>query len=734
MTRILLGAALAASVAVAVVAAQQARGRTAADAGTIQGVVASEKGPEAGVWVIAETDDLQTKFRKIVVTDDRGRYLLPELPEARFRLWVRGYGLLDSAPVTGGPGDTLNLSVTIARTPQEAAKVYPANYWASLLEPPRPSEFPGTGPAGNGISTQMRTQAHWLNTVKACERCHQIGSAITRTIPDRDHFPSSAAAWDDRVQRSQRGAEMNAFMTRFGRERGLAMFADWTDRIAAGEVPPAPPRPKGVERNVVITMWNWDDELGLVHDEVSTDRRNPRLNANGLVYGVDWTNDWFLIADPVKHTTRRLKVPVRADRSAMSGLRQTGFKPYRYFGDRAVWDNPAGPHNPMLDAKGRVWITTTIRPGTNPAWCQDGALNRFAAYFPMLRSGKQAAYFDPASQQFTLIDTCVGTHHLQFGEDANDTLFFSSPGGPALGWLNTRVFDATGDEKQANGWCPLVLDTNGDGRITRPWNEPQTDAGPLSEDMSGGAAQKRSAATPFNPKLDSRIDVGGSYGVVVSPTDGSVWASTDEVVPPGQIFRVTLGANPPETCVTERYMVPAEKAFRPRGIDVDRNGVVWTALAGSSAMASFDRRKCRTLKGAGTLGGRHCDEGWTIYPMPGVSYRGTDIGTDFAYYNWVDQFGAAGLGANVPIANGSGSDSLLALNPKNGQWVVLRVPYPMGFHSRGMDARIDDPNGGWKGRGLYSTYGADAAWHVEGGPKERGNLVKFQMRPDPLAR
>jgi hypothetical protein len=703
--------------------------------GVISGVVTSSHGPEAGVWVIAETDDLQTKFRKIVVTDDRGRYVVPELPEANYDVWVRGYGLADSVRVSGRPGQELPLQAVVARTPQEAAKVYPANYWASLLQPPARSEFPGTGPEGNGIGTTMRTQSHWLSTMKSCQRCHQIGSEATRTVPDRDRFESTTAAWDDRVQRGQRGAEMNAFMTRFGRARGLQMYADWSDRIAKGEVPPAPPRPQGVERNVVITMWNWGDNVGLVHDEMTTDRRNPRLNASGKVYATDWTNDFLLIADPVAHTSSRVKVPLRAPRSEVAGLRQSGFKPYRHFGDRAIWDNPGGTHNPMMDAAGRVWITTTIRGPQNPAWCRDGSLNTFAQYFPLATSGKQAGYFDPKTQRFTLIDTCVGTHHLQFAEDANNTLYFSSPGGPALGWLNTKIFDQTGDEKLANGWCPLVLDTNGDGRITKPWNEPALDsAGPLSEDMSGGGQRRQPRATSHNPKLDSRIDVGGGYGVIVNPVDGSVWVSTDEVVPPGQIFRVAPGKHPPESCVTERYMLPGERAFRPRGIDVDRNGVIWTALAGSAAMASFDRRKCKVLNGPRSRDGRHCDEGWTFYPEPGPTYKGTDIGTDFSYYNWVDQFDTLGLGANTPIANGSGSDSLLVLKPATGEWIVMRVPYPMGFHSRGVDGRIDDPNTGWKGRGVYSTYGADAAWHVEGGPNERGNLVKFQIRPDPLAR
>jgi hypothetical protein len=140
------------------------------------------------------------------------------------------------------------------------------------------------------------------------------------------------------------------------------------------------------------------------------------------------------------------------------------------------------------------------------------------------------------------------------------------------------------------------------------------------------------------------------------------------------------------------------------------------------------------LNGQKSADGRHCDEGWTFYKQPGPSFKGTNVGTEFNYFNWVDQFNTLGLGANTPIANGSGSDSLLVLNPGTKEWLVLRVPYPMGFHSRGMDGRIDDPNGGWKGRGVYATYGADAMWHIEGGPKEKNSLVKFQMRPDPLAR
>jgi len=630
---------------------------------------------------------------------------------------VRGYGLVDSKPVIAKTNQDLNLTAVLAKSSQEAGQVYPASYWASLIEPPKAGEFPGTGPTGNGINPSLKTQSDWISIIKSCERCHQLGTKITREIPDLEKFDSPVAAWAHRVQRGQRGSEMNAFITRFGRERALKMFADWSDRIAAGAVPQAPPRPSGIERNVVITMWNWGDQYGLIHDEISTDRRNPRLYANGPVYAVDWTNDWFLIADPINNTTSRLKIPTRADKSTMGGLRQVGFQPFRYFGNKPVWENPAGPHNPMYDATGRVWITTTIRGSANPAYCNEGSTNSFAQYYPLARSGKQAGYFDPKTQKFTLIDTCFGTHHLQFAEDADNTLYFSDPGGTAVGWINTKKYDQTGDEQASQGWCPTVIDTNGDGTITKPWNEPVAGSKP-------GA---------FDPKRDTRINV-GAYGIIVNPIDRTLWGATDEVEVPGQIFRLERGTNPPLTCKTERYMLPKERGYRPRGIDVDRNGVIWTALAGSAQLASFDRRKCKTFGGPAIADGRQCDEGWTFYNQPGPSYAGTDVGSEFNYYNWVDQFNTLGLGANVPIATGSGSDSLLVFRPETKQWVVLRVPYPMGFHSRGVDGRIDDPNAGWKGKAIWSTFATRAPFHVEGGKGTTSKIVKFQVRPNALAK
>ena len=154
----------------------------------IGGVVRGPNGPEAGVWVIAETADLPTKFAKIVVTDEQGRYLLPELTKANYRVWVRGYGLVDSPKVQGAPGKLLDLTAIPAPSSAAAAEYYPAIYWYSMLKVPDKSLFPGTGTQGNGMSTHLKSQAQWLDVLKTngCYTCHQLGNKATRACIEAD--------------------------------------------------------------------------------------------------------------------------------------------------------------------------------------------------------------------------------------------------------------------------------------------------------------------------------------------------------------------------------------------------------------------------------------------------------------------------------------------------------------------------------------------------------------------
>jgi hypothetical protein len=683
------------------------------------GVVASVRGPEAGVWVIAETTDLPTKFVKIVVTDDRGRYLVPGLPEANYSVWVRGYGLVDSVKVQGAPGKIVNLTAAVAPDAHAAAEYYPAIYWFSMLRVPDKSEFPGTGPKGNGIPENMKSQGQWLHLLKtdACWTCHQLGDKATREIPKGlGHFDSSTAAWARRLLAGQAGENMINGLSQLGPERALPMFADWTDRIAAGELPPVPPRPQGVERNVVITEWDWADPKAYLHDEIATDKRNPTLNANGLLYGAaELSADYLPVLDPVGNARSQVKVPVR-DPKTPSSAEDKVSAPSPYWGDEAIWHSQANVHNPMFDEKGRVWFTSRIRPRDNPAFCKEGSSHPSAKLFPLAGSGRQLAVYDPKTKQVTLINTCFGTHHLVFAEDANNTLWTSSGGGGgAVGWLNTRMFDETHNEEKSQGWTALILDTNGNGKRDA-YVEPDQ---------------------PVDPTKDKRI-AAAFYGVTVSPVDGSVWGTVLGF--PGAIVRLNPGSNPPATTLAELYELPWNNpnapvhGFSPRGLDIDRNGVVWTVI-GSGHLASFDRRKCRGPLNGPAATGQHCPEGWTLHQLPGPQLRGvTDSGSaEASYYDWVDQFDTFGLGKNVPIATGNGNDALLALLPDTGKFVVLRVPYPMGFYAKGMDGRIDDPQAGWKGKGIWATYGTRTPFHAEGGKGTTSKVLHFQLRPDPLA-
>ena len=202
----------------------------AVDADDLGGVVTSSKGPEAGVWVIATTGDLPTKFAKIVVTDDQGRYLIPDLPaNATYTVWVRGYGLVDSDKVQAKPGKQLDLTAKIAPSPKEAAQYYPAGYWLSLIHVPPKSDFPGTGvgAGGNGIATNIKSQADWIRQVKSggCTACHQLGTKHTRELsPGLGTFASSTEAWERRLQSGQAGLDMTGGIQRFGKDRALKMF------------------------------------------------------------------------------------------------------------------------------------------------------------------------------------------------------------------------------------------------------------------------------------------------------------------------------------------------------------------------------------------------------------------------------------------------------------------------------------------------------------------------------
>jgi hypothetical protein len=674
----------------------------------IGGVVTGPKGPEAGVWVIAETTDLPTRMIKSVVTDDQGRYVLPELPQAKYVVWARGYGLIDSAKTQSEPGKIVNITAIPAPTEAAAADYYPAIYWFSMLHIPEKSKFPGTGTGanGNGLPTFMKSQLQWTDQVKTngCYACHQLGNKATRTIPEAlGTFKNSTEAWERRVQSGQAMLGMAGALGRQEPKTSIANLANWTDRIAGGELPFAKPdRPQGLERNVVITQWDWADPKAYLHDQVSTDKRKPTVNAYGKHYGAtEESREYFPVFDPKTNTASTVNMPVR-DPNIESSKSAT-MAPSAYWGDEPIWDSRTNTHSLIMDERGDVWFTSKVGANENPAFCQGGD-NPSAKAFPLKTSNRGLAMFDTKTNTTKLIRTCYNTHHVVIGEDPDNTVW-TSAGGPqqgVIGWLNRRVYEETGDENKAQGWAPVVIDTNGNGKLD-DYVEPNQ--------ATDSTKDKRIAA--------------GLYGVGVNPADGTVWGAV--LGYPGYVLRFD-----PKTKLSEIYEPPFP-GFGPRGYDIDRNGISYVPLS-SGHLGAFDRRKCKgPLNGPQAAEGKLCPEGWTLTPFPGPQFRDVaESGSaEASYYTWVDQRNTSGLGENVPLATGNANESLMAL--VDGKWVNMRVPYPLGFFAKWIDGRIDDPNAGWKGRALWSTYGNRTPFHLETGKGTSPKIVKFQVRPDPLA-
>ena len=589
----------------------------------IGGTVTSPHGPEAGVWVIAETTDLPTKFAKIVVTDDAGRYVIPSLPAAKYKVWVRGYGLVDSPRVDGEPGKTLDLAATLAPTPAAAAKYYPGMYWYSMLRIPAADQFPGTGDEGNGIPPFLRTQGNWIDTVKnSCQSCHALGS--------------------------------------------------------------------------------------------STDKRHPTVNANGYIYGSpEESTDNVPVLDPVANKTWTVTHPYRPGTpSSLDEPKGTSV----FWGDDLIWDGHTSNHNLIFDENGLLWFAARSRGPDDPAYCRKGSDLPAAKVAPLETSVRQLSVFDPKTQQFNLIDTCFTTQHLYFGHDADNTLWTSagSPAAPVIGWLDTKKFLASHDAEASQGWSPMIVDVPGWGK-----------RGDYVE-----------VDQPIDPAKQKRV-LAGIYGVQPSPVDDTIWGQSMDVGfsrmdQPGYLVHFIPGPDPVHTGLTELFQ-PPPGSYGPRGTDVDTKGIVWTALS-SGHLASFDRSKCKApLTGPNAATGLQCVEGWTLYRFPGPQFEGVDASgsANHAYYVWVDRYNTFGLGENVPMAMTNGGEAITAL--VDGKFLQFHVPYPAGFFSKNVDGRIDDPNAGWKGRGLWTTNGTRTMFHNETGKGERPRVFHIQLRPDPLA-
>ena len=486
-----------------------------------------------------------------------------------------------------------------------------------------------------------------------------------------------------------------------GRARGLEMFADWTDRIAAGEVPPAPPRPQGIERNLVLTMWDWGGPATFAHDELTTDKRNPTANAYGPIYGVDWGNDGFLIARPAGAHRHRAAYPgARSKRPP--GKAQSMPVPSPYWGDKLYWFDPAITNHAAMDSKGRVWMSSRFRvPENQPCVLRDPSVRgaRAAADEASGRSSTSTRRRGNSSRS-TSASTCI-TCSLRAMRTKRST-------------ATARSAAQSAGSTRASSRRPA---TRGGAGLVPPWYRRQ---------------QRREESI----RAVDRADSGGRDLQRHSPPDdGSVWGAVPGPMP-GKIVR-----HRSEDLRGRSLRAAVRSGGRRRRLHAARHRRRFERRHLDGAGGQRPPRELRpaqvqgSLQGPAATDGQHCREGWTLHPVPGPRFKGVrgDVAVDFQYYNFVDRFNTFGLGANCRSPTARTRIRCSRCSP-TAAGSCLRVPYPLGFFSRGMDGRIDDPNAGWKGRALYADYGPNAVWHVEGGLGTRSAVVKFQLRPDPLAK
>jgi outer membrane protein assembly factor BamB len=476
--------------------------------------------------------------------------------------------------------------------------------------------------------------------------------------------------WDGIFQRNQ---GMGQAADRLNKGLLEKTLVDWELRIKAGEVPASPPRPTGIERNFVVSQWDWGTRESFFHDVTSTDKRNPTLYSNGKVYGADRTGGGVLwVLDPLKNTVEGLPVVPRNPKGYSTKV--------DYYHDRESEDAwMASPHNPMLDEHGRVWMTQPTRPPgaeNNPKWSAstiatdnpDPAALAIESKALLSRShGMQLGFYDTKTNKFVGVDTSYNTHHLQF--DWQGRIWTD---GDVLGELDTTKIDPAnpeGTEAAAeHAWMRADMDTK--------------------------------KVIPTN-----------GYATAVSPIDGTVWLSVPVIDgPQNKLYMLD-----PKTSKFKDYPLPLPGRLS-HGIDFSTDGTVWFS-AGSGHLGRLDPKTGK----------------FKYWDLPGPKFTGTGMetgSTEYPYFLWVDQFDTLGLGKDTVIVTGTTSDSMLIFDPRKEMFSVFRMAYPMPFYTRGLDGRIDDAKAGWKGRGIWATYSSYMPKFTE---TRLGSVNHIQVRPSPLA-
>ncbi len=440
----------------------------------------------------------------------------------------------------------------------------PATTGCRCCEVPAASNFPGTGAkaaGGNGFAPGILSQDDWMHRFKKdCNFCHQLGNQITRTLTHMDFaklgFKSHEDAWLYRTSLGVRGTSMQAAFLQFGGEGQAKTMADWTRAVESGAVPPMPPRPQGIERNVVVTLWDIGGPQDFMHDEIATDKNNPTVNAYGPIYAVSAGHGTINVVDPVTNDAWKVVIPTRDDPRKVATRFPPPARPSNFWGMEQLWgqEHPADPHNPMMDSRGRVWATSKIR-NDEPAFCKEGSQNKYAQYYPLrfscapgfgLRPGHRQVrahrhllrHPSPAVRQRCrphAVFQRADRPHVRLAQHA-----------PCSTQPTTNKLRRAGARRSST---PMAM-----ARSPSPGTRPTT----------------RIRIRSWIPKCASRM-----YTVIPDPNDANiVWGASEGAngEERGYIVRLNRGANPPQSCVAELYRVP-KGTLNPRGMDVDSHGI-----------------------------------------------------------------------------------------------------------------------------------------------------------------
>ena len=432
-------------------------------------------------------------------------------------------------------------------------------------------------------------------------------------------------------------------------------------------------------------MWDWADPKVYLHDEIASDKRNPTVNANGPIYGaLEESADYLPVVDP----TRNTREPGQADgsRSEDAELRRTRRRPQPspYWGDEAIWNSQTTVAQ-LRDGQAGPRVGRGAHPQNADAGVVPGGLGSSVgrSCSRSTRAAGRCSCTIRRRSRSRPIDTCFSTGPRELRRQRRAVVVVRA--GRRRGLV--RHEDLGQDARREEG---AGLDARSSSTPTATASATRTPS-PISRSIRPRTSGSTCRSTASRRRRD-----------------GSVWGSVQGM--PGALVRLVPGLESARDgalrdttkCRGTTRRRPRQ-GFAPRGMDVDSKGVVWTVLS-SGQLASFDRRKCKGPLNGPTATGQHCPEGWTLYPLPGPELQGRRRyrrAPTRRYYNFVDRFDMLGVGKDVPLATGNLSEGLLAL--VDGKFLTLRVPYPMGFFAKGMDGRIDNPNGGWKGKGIYTT-------------------------------